>query len=1776
MAVPGGVKLGKPRGAPRITSPHPEVAKSAPRSRANVLAAKQKILETISPSPHHLTQPASAPSPHHLTHPVPTPPRFQVVPPHHLTHSVEVRDTKTGARYLQTKQPTDRQVSNALKRLFHGDTDEEQAKGLVQLERYGVVGNKPAKPYSFQAQPVETHRRVRLGYAPGGKPILDMRHFEQDAKGRPVFDVNLGGHKFQAVHGGAGELIPISNLNKLPGTAQAIVKAGVFAGDKTLGTLGDIFHFTGTPGRELANTLGLRGGGLKGIVRTGLEIAGDPTTWLTAGTGTALKGAARAAAAAGRLEKAGVALHSLPRMNVWLQEAQQTGDATKLAQRLAAVERQAQRKGITQGQTITQKIAARAIERGKSAKAYLPGEEATQAVAQRIAPAIRDLRRPGAHIGRVTITGSKIKKGRYLPEVGVPLPRAAARIPFGPVLSTNKRASIEMLRAVRERSSAFKEHGPALEKARTELKALEDLGPAVPHEALTAARGKVSAAEERLGGAMVQAEKALGERSSRLASLEERRAIKNSRALAHRAIISSAEAGRVTRAQVGKSLDNAIKPLRSKTGKIDDKALSRVWFHLAAHEGGGGAGRNVLPKLTDKEEEVFSKLGDVYRSMRDQGEDLGFLQHAVEDYIPRIFKGHSPLDIVNEMIGVGRRPTGGGFMRHRTAANVFDLASPAATATELKRVFGMAGGEARHAAEELYQRGSVRFTAEKLARRLQRGQVIHVDKLSGLEKRAIKYWGEYRAAQGEAPLFRTLDDPNAEGRALLQLSEHKDFEHLAPGTLSDEQKLSQIARDLSDAVRLNRAAHEAGDTKQALEYGLLSTKLEKELHDYEESLPRSSANGVSFTSVSSSVRSHEGATRALASIHSAIADIRRGDQPVTFHIVNQPRRGAYGWYSPDDHTITLNAARSPVGSTAPHDIAVIRSQLIHELAHARTINENQFFGEAARVSELANHMIPARKEAARFGQAETPGFARSIAERLRDQKVLEALGGEEVASKFRQINSALLRSLHRQDGGFNLRWNADEHELITYIGRLNTERMYEGQRQIYGRDLTNWMESTARHMQLLATNPEAFREAVGAEATDWLTEKVLRVQLTDLKPSHLEHAKFSVDPDGKVWIMGKDGEPPTRLPPDDNPPYAAGPHEDPFDLRARDKELFPIVDPRVSGWYRMNAQARVVTLTTRWKAMDRVVGRSTQDSGLVRRGDRWYDPRLKQEYMAPEIAGEPIENIIGKGRVWPTQVVADTQAELARMGELNDKFKVAGQAGIDRVLSQVRWGVTAPFPAYHIRNLVSDALKSLQADSGVMFHPIMNAKLSMAAFRAGKGRAISVPGVPEIKTIEDFLFFADAVGIRSGEHMADFGRIVQGSGKIDRNAAMRLAHGFQRASISVGSHREDVVRFMTFVQRLRRNGGDAADAAWYMIQHHFDYNDLTAVEKRFARNTFLFYTWYRKNIPLQFIELLRRPGFMAGVSHIYEDLSEGNSPINVNWSKLNPMLPDLTGAVPKVPGLPSYINNQLAAVPLNWNDHAVYLGFGAPWADMGLMSKDALQTWVSMLAPVPLGIPAQLYSGKESLTGRDLNANEPSGAANIIDAVARAVGLSPLQRDQKGRPVLPKALHLALQSFPILGRAGGSFTALSETRDQGRLSHYGHTLGSTVLGVNTIVEPKADSPRLRKQLKNAVSGLLSDREDYYNTHRNLFPGTKREHKKQLDRLMRKYDKEVLLPGAKEQGISTYQLRTTKGWSAGSTSTIYKRQGRKRSAAGFGTDLGGGSLGGDMGGGSLSP
>ena len=685
-------------------------------------------------------------------------------------------------------------------------------------------------------------------------------------------------------------------------------------------------------------------------------------------------------------------------------------------------------------------------------------------------------------------------------------------------------------------------------------------------------------------------------------------------------------------------------------------------------------------------------------------------------------------------------------------------------------------------------------------------------------------------------------------------------------------------------------------------------------------------------------------------------------------------------------------------------------------------------------------------------------------------------------------------------------------------------------------------------------------------------QKVLRQVSVTRLPKDLKMSTV-INDSGIVFVKGR-SKPPPGLPLP-RMPHEAGPFDDPFDYThrlpdMREENFMPVLDPRVSNFYRTRAQGLVSAFRARWQGIDAAVGRSASEADdgryvttsgqegraanlsavksdvdgkptvyrdrstgqelraadvhfpertLIPNKDRnlFYDPTTGQEYVFPRTKLKT-ETSLSPDRVWPTQVVDDTAMELTRAGEYDIVFQTGMEALWQRTLSYMRYGVTTPFPAYHMRNLYSDLLKSLQADSGVMFHPIVNAKLAIAAFGGGKKKlTLKVPGYGKVN-VEDFLLIADTFGLRSGHHVAEVYRLID-QGKFTES---RVRNWLTKANFlspnswygakatSLGVQREDIVRFMTFMQRMRTNGGDAADAAMYMIRHHFNYHDLHIQEKRFLRNIFLFYTWYRKNIPLQFQELLRRPGFFAGVAHSYRALEMGETPINQDWSQIHPFLPDMSGEMPQSGVIPDYYRKRLLAAGVNWNGHAAMFGFGAPWADMQILSGEGLGDVASFTNPF-ISIAVELLYRKDVLTGRDLLDKEPSALAELLSKLGIDV-----PTDKRGRPVLPFWVNSFVNRLPIAGRGLGSFGEPSPFRDQGRLQTWGRR-AMWATGINVYVSPKPGSARERAAFEQMLRSRLGQRQDLLFNLRNM-PQAERDAKlKEFDKETRRWARRKRMP-----------------------------------------------------------
>lgn len=91
---------------------------------------------------------------------------------------------------------------------------------------------------------------------------------------------------------------------------------------------------------------------------------------------------------------------------------------------------------------------------------------------------------------------------------------------------------------------------------------------------------------------------------------------------------------------------------------------------------------------------------------------------------------------------------------------------------------------------------------------------------------------------------------------------------------------------------------------------------------------------------------------------------------------------------------------------------------------------------------------------------------------------------------------------------------------------------------------------------------------------------------------------------------------------------------------------------------------------------------------------------------------------------------------------------------------------------------------------------------------------------------------------------------------------------------AVGQAIEDNARLAHFIDRLQK-GFSAEDAARSVKKYLFDYSDLTWSEKNILKRIMPFYTWTRKNIPLQLENLIVQPAKFAAIPKVIEAIENG-------------------------------------------------------------------------------------------------------------------------------------------------------------------------------------------------------------------------------------------------------------------------------------------------------------
>ena len=190
------------------------------------------------------------------------------------------------------------------------------------------------------------------------------------------------------------------------------------------------------------------------------------------------------------------------------------------------------------------------------------------------------------------------------------------------------------------------------------------------------------------------------------------------------------------------------------------------------------------------------------------------------------------------------------------------------------------------------------------------------------------------------------------------------------------------------------------------------------------------------------------------------------------------------------------------------------------------------------------------------------------------------------------------------------------------------------------------------------------------------------------------------------------------------------------------------------------------------------------------------------------------------------------------------------------------------FPAYHTRNFIGNLWNNHLA-GGIKYGDYTDAGKLMSRIRHGA----MVDG-------DDLLL--DGM-VKHG--VLDTGQFAQEYGKVPVSLKDAWASGNwfplhqrfkgQQIGVWAANHIENNARIAHYLSRTRM-GFDPMDAARSVNKYLFKYGEegLTKFENKFMRRVFPFYTWTRKNVPLQLQMFVERPGTFANLTQFTQSVSE--------------------------------------------------------------------------------------------------------------------------------------------------------------------------------------------------------------------------------------------------------------------------------------------------------------
>ena len=417
------------------------------------------------------------------------------------------------------------------------------------------------------------------------------------------------------------------------------------------------------------------------------------------------------------------------------------------------------------------------------------------------------------------------------------------------------------------------------------------------------------------------------------------------------------------------------------------------------------------------------------------------------------------------------------------------------------------------------------------------------------------------------------------------------------------------------------------------------------------------------------------------------------------------------------------------------------------------------------------------------------------------------------------------------------------------------------------------------------------------------------------------------------------------------------------------------------------------------------------------------DPRLPNGWVGVKTNMEsPLKDVISEYR-FPPQIAK----ELSRLMEINPKQGAIGE-NLDKVLAAWRKVATIYRPGFHGTNFAGNTYNAML---GGQTNPLSYA-------RAAKWVAGNKPTSLGNYTSSEIDDFMAKFGLMGSSFIREMGETVPKK-ELARKLAETITPPSKLTKVAravaptnIGQKVEGFSKKAFFLDRVSK-GDTLEDALLATNKYLFNYDELTNFERKVMRKIFPFYTFTRKNLPLQIESTIKQPYKLAGVSkamNAIEDESADNyvppehRPAFMQQSDAIQLPTDGENATFNIPNLPF---EDLNKIPLPSNSDGM-----AAVKELASMLTPLLKPAIELTTNTSLFTGRQLRDKNLGIT-EDLQRN-PEIIAALPDAIESRLPNVELVAGRGGKSELqmPFIQKYIIEQIPSLSTVGKTSRAVSD------------------------------------------------------------------------------------------------------------------------------------------------